>query len=496
MSENLFLYSEQYNQSSWINQNSFETINAIASPDGLTTAEKLIGDNGQANRQSIYQTVSVTSGTTYTFSVFLKQAERRYATIWFDNASITEGAFYGSNNYIDLQTGTIANSQTQTKIVAYPSGWYRCYVTATPSFTGNLNLNTSIGTPNNAADGAGVIAYQYTGDGVSGFYISKGQFERGTLTDYTPTTTTAVNRVLPATTNTNITGLGTYYSSGFDENVGFTTFLSANVFAPYDLVYDEFGGTLFGAGQGRYMRQYTDKSVIVYNEIDEVTDFRDIVRSGLVLDLDAGMNASYSGSGTTWTDLSVYGNNGTLTNGPTYSSANGGSIVFDGTNDFINIPDSSLLTSTSALTINCWVRATAFSGAIIGKGTSDSNEEYCVVMNSSSLYFDVGGGGPYAQPSYTFNTNTWYNICCVHLRTAGTSSLLCYVNGVSLNNSTIFPTSTPNNNSLPVSIGSRFYSSINSPFNGNIAQVSIYNRALSAAEVSQNYNALKHRFGL
>jgi hypothetical protein len=117
-------------------------------------------------------------------------------------------------------------------------------------------------------------------------------------------------------------------------------------------------------------------------------------------------------------------------------------------------------------------------------------------MNSSSLYFDVGGGGPYAQPSYTFNTNTWYNICCVHLRTAGTSSLLCYVNGVSLNNSTIFPTSTPNNNSLPVSIGSRFYSSINSPFNGNIAQVSIYNRALSAAEVSQNYNALKHRFGL
>jgi hypothetical protein len=71
--ENLFLYSEQYNQSSWTNQGSTETANTTGtlSPDGLNTAEKLIGDNGQANRQSIYQGVNVTSGTTYTFSVFL-----------------------------------------------------------------------------------------------------------------------------------------------------------------------------------------------------------------------------------------------------------------------------------------------------------------------------------------------------------------------------------------------------------------------------------------
>ena len=71
--------------------------------------------------------------------------------------------------------------------------------------------------------------------------------------------------------NPSITGLGTYYASEFSENVGIATTLTANVFAPYDLVYDEFSGTSFGAGQGRYMRQNTDKSVIVYNEIDEVT---------------------------------------------------------------------------------------------------------------------------------------------------------------------------------------------------------------------------------
>ena len=93
-----------------------------------------------------------------------------------------------------------------------------------------------------------------------------------------------------------ITGLGTYYASEFSENVGIATTMTANIFPPYDLVYDEFGGTLFGAGQGRYMRQNTDKSVIVYNEIDEVTDLfgRGIVRDGLVLDLDASYMRSYS----------------------------------------------------------------------------------------------------------------------------------------------------------------------------------------------------------
>lgn len=68
-----------------------------------------------------------------------------------------------------------------------------------------------------------------------------------------------------------ITGFGTYYASEFFENVGVAVTLTANIFSPYDPVYDEFAGVLFGPGQGTFMRQNTDKSVIVYNEIDEVT---------------------------------------------------------------------------------------------------------------------------------------------------------------------------------------------------------------------------------
>jgi hypothetical protein len=63
---------------------------------------------------------------------------------------------------------------------------------------------------------------------------------------------------------------GSFYASEFAENVGVTT-ITANVFPPYDPVYDEFAGVLYGPGQGTLMRHNTDKSVIVYNEIDEIT---------------------------------------------------------------------------------------------------------------------------------------------------------------------------------------------------------------------------------
>jgi hypothetical protein len=71
--------------------------------------------------------------------------------------------------------------------------------------------------------------------------------------------------------NVRVSGLGTYYASEFFENVGVAVTLTANIFSPYDPVYDEFAGVLFGPGQGTFMRQNTDNTVIVYNEIDEVT---------------------------------------------------------------------------------------------------------------------------------------------------------------------------------------------------------------------------------
>jgi hypothetical protein len=88
-----------------------------------------------------------------------------------------------------------------------------------------------------------------------------------------------------------------------------------------------------------------------------------IATNGLVLCLDAANRKSYPGSGTTWTDLSGNGNNGTLTNGPTYSSANGGSLSFDGTNDVVNSTTSIIdRADGQEITVSCWIKPSRTSG--------------------------------------------------------------------------------------------------------------------------------------
>ena len=326
------------------------------------------------------------------------------------------------------------------------------------------------------------------------------QLEKGSsATDYTPTTGTAISRVLPATTNTNITGLGTYYSSGFDENIGFTTFLSANISPPYDPVYDEFGGTFFGAGQGRYMRQNTDKSVIVYNEIDEVTDFRDIVRSGLVLDLDAAQPLSYKGTGTTWTDLSGNGNTGTLVNmdSTNFNSANGGYLTFDGTNEYVTCGDpSSLNFGTGNFTISFVVYTTVYGfqgGSYVGKG----NGTTIGFDFRDGSFFVYGTSGLIAQGAFAATLNVWEHHTIVY-DNSSSPYVKFYKNGAYTGGST---TNTPANissinTSEPLRIGLSVAGGPTRYFNGRMPLVQAYNRALTAAEITQNYNALRHRFGL
>jgi hypothetical protein len=287
-----------------------------------------------------------------------------------------------------------------------------------------------------------------------------------------------------------ITGFGTYYASEFSENVGIATTITANVFAPYDPVYDEFGGTLFGAGQGRYKRQNTDKSVIVYNEIDEVTDLfgRGIVRDGLVLDLDAGKTASYVGSGTTWTDLGASGNNGTLTNGPTYSSVNGGYIIFDGVDDYVTINQ----TLSTPFTITGFVRYTDQAKTLNMYMNTNPHTVLGISLNrlgGGELYVYIGNGsGWLAAPSIISSANMiinqWYQVT---FTSTGSGSIL-YLNGVNVGTSVHSPSGW--GSSYVLGTGANEY------LRGNIATTQIYNRALTAAEISQNYNALRGRYGL
>lgn len=225
-----------------------------------------------------------------------------------------------------------------------------------------------------------------------------------------------------------------------------------------------------------------------------------IVNDGLVFYVDAADANSYPGSGTTWTDLSGNGNNGTLTNGPTFSSANRGSIVFDGTNDYILINNSTSTNISNNVTYAIWIRPsvnitntgqnnsdvsffrkqTSGSGFILEVfGTTASNKQLSFFVNYPSG----------VTTTYTLNANIWYYIVGTY---DGSVSYL-YVNGSQVATSTFTTTVTT---SAAIHIGTFIPSSTPTRnFQGNISNCSIYNRALSTNEILQNYNATKGRYG-
>jgi hypothetical protein len=215
---NLVTYSDDHSNGVWIGQGiSAVSSNTIVAPDGTLTADKIVGTLGQRTRQSIYQSVSVTSGVKYTFSRFLKAGERKYVCMWFDNPNITEGAYFGAYTYVDLELGRIVfNSNSNVSITEYPNKWYRFTISATPSFTGTLSLNTSMGTPNNYLDVGTPDIYKYVGDGNSGFYTWGAQVEAGAFpTSYIPTSASTVTRSADLASIT-----GTNFSSWYNSSEG------------------------------------------------------------------------------------------------------------------------------------------------------------------------------------------------------------------------------------------------------------------------------------
>ena len=210
-----------------------------------------------------------------------------------------------------------------------------------------------------------------------------------------------------------------------------------------------------------------------------------IVKNGLVLWLDAANTKSYPGSGTTWTDLSGNNNSGSLVNGPTFSSTNNGSIVTDGINDYIQSISLSSISITN-FTIQVWVYPTNIGG---GNG-------YITVFDTPSRHLSLWIGNNYyglgtTQGSYGGNYNIQNNIWyCFTIIKQGSSAILIKNNYEITSNLGVGATYT-----TQLELGSN-PSGGGTPMQGRYAIISFYNRALSQAEVQQNYNATKARFGL
>jgi hypothetical protein len=224
-------------------------------------------------------------------------------------------------------------------------------------------------------------------------------------------------------------------------------------------------------------------------------DYEGIVTNGLVLNLDAGFIPSYPTTGTTWYDLTSNGYNGTLTNGPGFSTSGDGCITFDGTNDESNFGNILNYTSES-FTFNYWVYfnslTTNQSGqgpVVFFKGQFQINGYYIQVGTDGSIYFITNQPGQYQATSTsagTISINTWYNIS---INRNGASCKI-YVNGVDR-------TTTSGTHQNPLTSSESFkLANYNNYIYANmrIAIFQSYNRQLSATEVLQNYNAYSKRF--
>ncbi len=217
-----------------------------------------------------------------------------------------------------------------------------------------------------------------------------------------------------------------------------------------------------------------------------------IITDGLVLCLDAGDSKSYSGSGTTWVDRSA-SNNGALTNGPTFDSANGGIINFDGVNDYVQINYGGDFT-TNSYTVGFFARHNGARNArrtMLGfsNGGDYAYKVLCMqIWDSNRQYLSfVGNNSGYNYHAFNLpdDFSNWHYFTTV----ITPSNIQTYVNGVSYYNSSSI---TKRGTFDRILLGTR----VGDYWKGWMSGVSLYNKALTSEEVLQNYNATKGRFGL
>ena len=221
-----------------------------------------------------------------------------------------------------------------------------------------------------------------------------------------------------------------------------------------------------------------------------------VVTNGLEIVLDAANRLSYPGSGTAWNDISGKGKNVTLVNSPSFDSANGGSIVFDGSDDYGSIAGGfyaiTLGNGDLAWTTTAWVKSsTGVNG--LGHGSVISNSSggpvYSMMgINASKIVYWSYYGGWYSNlGNTTVNNNVWHMLTWVNY---SDSTMQMFVDGVS--DSSTFSSLSGNNNPLDI-IGGSWAAN----FAGSIAYLSINKGvALTNSQVQQNYQALRTRFGV
>jgi hypothetical protein len=217
-----------------------------------------------------------------------------------------------------------------------------------------------------------------------------------------------------------------------------------------------------------------------------------IVKDGLVYWVDAGNDLSYPGTGTTWFDLSGNGYDGTLTNGPTFDSANRGSIVFDGVDDSVLVGNLGSFTSMSICTfMKRDGSQVGFAGLVFSRGTSVTGLNYRSTTNQLGYHWNASAS-TYNWVSGLVPPDGEWIMAALCVSGSVATMYMCSSSGISSASNTLYTHTTTTINDLKIGEDE----TLTRHSKGNIATVHIYNRSLSAAEVEQNFNELKYRYGI
>lgn len=227
-----------------------------------------------------------------------------------------------------------------------------------------------------------------------------------------------------------------------------------------------------------------------------------IVTNGMVLCLDAANVKSYPGSGTTWTDLSGNGKNGTVTNA-TFNSGNGGYFTFDRTGDYVTVPNFTI----NAFTICGFVKLNGIGKlqGIFGQASTIWAQLSMVLRISADNKLNLGlsatgtSTNPYSEitSTMTFTSGTWYHIAASFSK----PNRKLYVNGSEVASTVTYGLTDFNydlfaSSSNIIIGGYAFGSGLSYLLDGNISSIQLYNRVLTEEEIKQNFNATRGRFGV
>ncbi|MFA5643938.1 MAG: LamG-like jellyroll fold domain-containing protein [Patescibacteria group bacterium] len=239
----------------------------------------------------------------------------------------------------------------------------------------------------------------------------------------------------------------------------------------------------------------------------DCSSFR-IVREGLVLYYDLSNSNSYGGTGTTVYDLTENNNDGTLVGGVSYITDSGGTFDFNGSNGKVDIGNGFSLSNKAQVTFESWFLADswvagspAFARTIYSENTSGTGIKYAICQTTTNLTLNTrtnttGALGTLETISIPLpSAGQWYNLAIVY--DAVNDKRIIYLNGISQHEETAAIDSLFNQTTgvLP-RIGVTNNETTDRWFDGKIAEVRIYDSALSPEEVLQNFNATKSRFGL